>query len=125
MAWGSKRKRPKKDNGNGKSYNKRSNKGSTSVRILSDDERESEARRDELLSDRRPEQQQSYYPERGDEIEIEADMLREARRGKQETKRALREMQQAHETGVQTAAALHKQTRQLQGLGDELDEAGA
>ncbi len=53
--------------------------------------------------------------------QLEAEALREARAGKESTTRALKLATEARETGVQTAAQLAAQTKQLERMGDEIE----
>lgn len=53
--------------------------------------------------------------------QLEAQALREARVGKESTARALRLATEARETGVQTAAQLSAQTKQLEKMGDDIE----
>lgn len=66
-------------------------------------------------------QQQQQQQQQESAADLEAAALEAAMEGKAGTRRALKLATEARETGVETAAALHKQTQQLEKMGEEIE----
>ena len=84
---------------------------------------ENDAKRDELFAGASSSgsSHQTQLQSQATVEQLEAEALREARAGKESTTRALRLATEARETGVQTAAQLSEQTKQLERMGEEIE----
>lgn len=107
----------------------RSKKKNAGVTVLDDDggaSGDNDSNRDALFAGANGAGRSSRSPlsaqEHAQSVEqLEAEALREARAGKESTTRALRLATEARETGVQTAAQLSAQTKQLEKMGEDIE----